>query len=1040
MNRISFDYIKQTKPKWCMLNTERKKRTPDLFEQVEGRIKTILDTSNQGFWLVDNQDMTIYINPQLGRILRRTKKEIIGHSIYDFVDRKNHDIFKRQGKIRDLGRKSTYDIELRRPDGTLIPCLVHASPFYNDLGTKIGAFAMITDISAQKKAEEALRVSEERYRGLVKNAPIGIMHIDTEGHVLDVNPRLIKILGTPSIRATLAMNVFSFPPLRNAGISDVFRKCLHTAKPCSGEKAYTSKGGKKVYLQYHLNPVRNKEGKISGIIASVLDISSDITAKETLRLTHEIYREAIVNAQGVPYKLNYSTGKYEFFGEGLQDIIGYPAGKITFEKIDEITDEIIITDPKYVNDPVGYGKALREGKIKQSRIDIRIHTSSGENRWLSDCSVPIRDEKTGRIIGSLGIMQDITDRKEIENELKDSEARYRTLFQSANDAIFLMKGDKFIQCNDKTIEMFGYRYEDIIFKPPYAFSPPRQPDGRSSRTKAREKINAALAGQPQFFEWQHRRSDQSLFYAEVSLNKVIISGRPFLLAIVRDISQRKESEKVLRTSETKYRTLFEQASNAIFLESEKHQIMDANKAASDLFGYTHTEFLALKATQLYQKYDFQEIVTRSGKTPLEITALHKTGRQLAIDITIAPLMTENGKLFLSIVRDISEKKLLERQLYQSQKMEAIGRLAGGVAHDFNNLLTVIRGYSELIQIQVEEQDPTFHRIKQIDQACERAESLTRQLLAFSRRQILQPKIVNLNDLIHEMEKMFSRIIGEDVALTTHLNPKLGHVEADPGQIEQVILNLVVNARDAMPSGGSILIETDNVLLDRSARRKHPEIREGDYVRLSITDTGVGIDKETQAHIFEPFFTTKREGEGTGLGLATVYGIIKQSNGFIWVYSEPGHGTTFKVYIPHSTSDTIPDTKLGKEQLALIGTETILVVEDEIDVRQLVCETLEMMNYNVIEASNGLDALQIVKNDHKKINLVLTDVVMPEMSGKELVDEIKKIQHNMKVLYMSGYTENTIVHKGVLEAGTNFLQKPFTPAALIKKIREVLDTP
>ncbi len=1014
------------------------KSSSDLRGQIEGRIKTVLETSNQGFWLVDNKDITVYINPLLRRILRRPKKEIVGKSIYRFVDSRNRDIFRRQGELRARGKKSSYEIELRRPDGAMVPCLVHASPFFDDNGRKIGAFAMLTDISAQKKAENELRLSEERYRSLVQNAPIGILHVDTAGNILDVNAQLIRILGSPSAKATMSINLFRFPPLRNSGISEVFRKCFRSGKMTSGEKTYTSKWGKTVHLKYHLNPVRNQEGKVTGIIASILDITSDIKAEETLRTTHEIYREAIVNAQGVPYRLNYSTGKYEFFGEGLQDIVGYPANKITFERIDQITDDIIITDPKYADDPAAYFRALREGKIKQSRMDIRIRTRSGEHRWLSDCSVPIRDENSKRIVGSLGIMQDITDRKKIETALKDSEARYRTLFQSANDAIFLMSGDKFIDCNTKTLKIFGCRYKDIIGTPPYKFSPARQHDGQLSRKKAVEKINAALEDKPQFFEWQHSRLDGSIFDAEVSLTKVLISDEPYLLAVVRDITQRKQAEKVLRASETRYRTLFEQAGSAIFLENENHEILDANRAASDLFGYSHKEFLRLRSPQLYQKFNFEEIVSRPHNTPVELNALHKTGKLLAIDIAIAPLMTDGGKLYLSMVRDISEKKLLERQLYQSQKMEAIGRLAGGVAHDFNNLLTVIRGYGELIQLSTENDTATFHRIKQIDHACDRAESLTRQLLAFSRRQILQPRIINLNDLIREMEKMFSRILGEDVMLKTELNPDIGKIEADPGQIEQVILNLMVNARDAMPGGGTILIETENAELDRAARRKHPEIIEGAYVRLSISDTGTGIDRETQAHIFEPFFTTKKEGEGTGLGLATVYGIIKQSNGFIWVYSEPGEGTVFKVYLARSTSETTPQKVAETEQLNLIGNETILVVEDELDVRQLVCESLEMMNYQVIEASNGPDALTIIKNDHQNIQLVLTDVVMPEMSGKQLADAIAKLGKKMKVLFMSGYTENTIVHKGVLDSGTNFLQKPFTPADLVRKVREVLD--
>jgi PAS domain S-box-containing protein len=571
--------------------------------------------------------------------------------------------------------------------------------------------------------------------------------------------------------------------------------------------------------------------------------------------------------------------------------------------------------------PDEYIKAFRAGKIERFRVDLKIETPAGAVKWLSDSSVPLRDDTTGNVIGALGIMQDISDRKHIEMELKDSEQRYRTLFQSSHDAILLMKDDKFIECNSRTLEMFACTREQILNSSPYRFSPDLQPDGQLSKEKAQKKIRGAYAGQPQFFEWLHKKMDANTFYADVSLKSIELHGELYLLAVVRDITERKQ---------------------------------------------------------------------------------------------------------------------LERQLHQTQKMEAVGKLAGGVAHDFNNMLTVIRGYSDLILTHPVEQETVYQRVKQIDKACERAERLTHQLLAFSRRQILKPLIINLNTFITDLTKMLRHLIGEHIDLICNLAPDLGFTTADPSQIEQVIMNLVLNARDAMSEGGRLIIETRNAELDRNTVRQHPEAKPGKYVMLAISDTGKGMDRETQSHIFEPFFTTKKENEGSGLGLATVYGIIKQSNGFIWVYSEPQHGSTFRIYLPMSDHIEEKESESKPEKEDLHGSETILLVEDEEDVRTLVKETLEMMEYQVIEAANGKEALDICRNNQITIHLVLTDVVMPVMGGPELVENLSRLKPDARIIYMSGYTEDAIVHKGVLEPGTHFIQKPFTPVSLMQKVREVLD--
>ena len=402
-----------------------------------------------------------------------------------------------------------------------------------------------------------------------------------------------------------------------------------------------------------------------------------------------------------------------------------------------------------------------------------------------------------------------------------------------------------------------------------------------------------------------------------------------------------------------------------------------------------------------------------------------------------------GSLPIRVRRALQEaeerqrSEVLEDQLRQAQKVEVIGRLAGGVAHDFNNLLTVISGYTDLTLGQLPEQDPLREDLEEIRNAAQRAAELTRQLLAFGRRQILTPKVIDLNAVVAGTEKMLHRLIEEDIELVAVPEPELWRVKADAGQIEQVIMNLAINARDAMPDGGRLTLETQNVELDDAYARAHVAVHPGPYVMLAVSDTGSGMDQETLGHLFEPFFTTKGPGQGTGLGLATVYGIVKQSGGNIWVYSEVGQGTTFKVYLPRVDAPLDSATPL-KPSASLRGTETILLVEDERGVRLLARRVLEGNGYAVLEAAEGLTAIELVRHHEGPIHLLVTDVVMPHMSGRAVADAVTSLRPTVKVLYLSGYTANAIVHRGVLDLGTPFLEKPFTPGTLVAKVREVLD--
>jgi signal transduction histidine kinase len=417
--------------------------------------------------------------------------------------------------------------------------------------------------------------------------------------------------------------------------------------------------------------------------------------------------------------------------------------------------------------------------------------------------------------------------------------------------------------------------------------------------------------------------------------------------------------------------------------------------------------------------------------------VRKDGSRVPVEVSAKAVSHEKKGIIHGFVRDITERKRLEQQLLQSQKMETIGRLAGGIAHDFNNILTVINGNAEMSLMFLDKFDPSRDAFEEIRKSGERAASLTRQLLAFSRKQIVEPQVINLNSLFMEMDKMLRRLIGEHIELITIPADTLSPVRADPGQIEQVLTNLVVNARDAMPAGGKLTIETRNVQLDEEYAKTHPETKPGKYVMFAVTDTGTGMDDETRSLAFEPFFTTKPKGSGTGLGLSTCYGIVQQNNGGIWLYSEPGKGTSVKVYLPVYESASISNG-IPKAMELPRGTETILLVEDDPGIRYLITRLLQKTGYRVQVASNGSEALSVINGEPGIFHLLVTDVVMPLMGGKELADRVSEILPDIKILFMSGYTDDSIVHHGILEEGILFIQKPFTPGDFLRKVREALD--
>jgi PAS domain S-box-containing protein len=513
--------------------------------------------------------------------------------------------------------------------------------------------------------------------------------------------------------------------------------------------------------------------------------------------------------------------------------------------------------------------------------------------------------------------------------------------------------------------------------------------------------------------------------------------------------QLEESERQRRESEVSYRTLVERAPVGIYRSSAEGKFLAVNAALVRILGYDSSEQVQQldMARDVYaDPAERQRLLDRDTYTDreydeVEATWKRKDGQLLTVQLSVrAERHAASGIAYYeTIVRDVTEQRRLQAQLLQAQKMEAVGRLAGGVAHDFNNLLTVIISYTDLLLEDLDRDDPKREDVAAVRKAAEGAAALTHQLLAFSRKQVLQPRVLDLNATVASTEKLLRRLIGEDIRLVAKLGSGLGQVKADPGQVEQVIMNLAVNARDAMPAGGQLTIETANVEMDEAYVRGHPLAEPGRYVMLAVSDTGIGMDEQTKAHIFEPFFTTKEMGKGTGLGLATVYGIVKQSGGFIWLYSEPGQGTSFKIYLPLVEESAQRHATPAAAKLPR-GTETILVVEDAPAVRAVTRQVLERQGYTVLEAPNGEAAFALATKHHGPIHLLLTDVVMPGVNGRQLSEQLARPRPDMLVLFTSGYTDDSVVRHGILESGIAYLQKPFTPDGLARKVREVLDSP
>jgi PAS domain S-box-containing protein len=737
-------------------------------------------------------------------------------------------------------------------------------------------------------------------------------------------------------------------------------------------------------------------------------------------------------------------GRILFTNRAAATLLGYDEPELIGKPVHALIHHHRADGREYPWEECAVFRTLCDGEVRQLEGEV-FFRKDGTSFPIEFACSPIREE-SGAITGAVVCFRDITARKQAEGALRASEARLRTVVESEPECVKVVSVDgRLLDMNPAGLRMIEAADLGSLLGRPVVHLV--HPEDRGAFLDLHRRVCRGETGRLQFRliglkgteRWMETHSTP-LRDGDGSVTSV--------LSITRDVTERKQAEERLRESEERFHLLAKATNDAIWDWNLETNELWWNEGFEALFGYRRDEVeptIESWTTRIHPD-DYDRIVPDIHRVidgggdhwSGEYRFRRKDGAYAYVLDRGHVIRDPSGKAVRMVggMTDLTERKNLEAQLLHSQKMEAIGRLAGGIAHDFNNLLTVINGYCELLL--EESRDASRNHVEQIALAAERAATLTSRLLAFSRRQVVQFTVVDLNAVLENTRNLLIRLIGEPVELVMILDPALGRVKADPGQIEQVIMNLAVNARDAMPQGGTLRIRTANVTLDRPDVHARFTVPAGSYVMLEVVDTGIGMNEDTQAQIFEPFFTTKAQGEGTGLGLSTVYGIVKQSDGYILVDSQPGRGATFTILLPRAMEEAATTAVLPSENRPLTGRETVLLVEDEDMIRDLVRHLLESHGYTVIAASKGEEAVDLAERHVGSIDLLVTDVVMPGMSGRELADRLGRSRANLRVLYMSGYTYNEIGRHGVLASDIAFIQKPFSPDGLMRKVREVLD--
>ncbi|HKV70474.1 MAG TPA: PAS domain S-box protein [Gemmatimonadales bacterium] len=730
-------------------------------------------------------------------------------------------------------------------------------------------------------------------------------------------------------------------------------------------------------------------------------------------------------------------GRIVSWNEGARRLYGYDAAEVIGQDLSLLHSP----DSVRAGNPLRIREAVRASGSWSGEIDRHRKDGSG---FTASVTMHLRKDAKGKPSGFTLISQDITEARRLSQEVRTSRDLLSRAIQASPHGVIVADPDaSIVLVNQETCTIFGYSEQELVGQRVEILLPHALRAGHTDRHAAYQRA-PGIRRMGHGRELKGLRKDGREIFVEIGLAPIPRDGVTYVLASIVDVTERKETRARLEWLSL----AVEQSPIAVVMTDLDGHIEYVNAAFTKNTGYQSAEVLG-KTPRILKSGETSPTVYRDLWAAIragrvwhgDLVNRRKDGTLYEDAMWVFPVTDAQGQVvrLLALKEDVTKKRSLEAQLRQAQRMESIGRLAGGVAHDFNNVLTAIFGYTELLSETLPPGSSQREDLEEIRKAAQRASGLTRQLLAFSRQQVLQPVVAETNDLVESLEKMLRRIVSEDIKLTLTLNRTTGNILVDPGQFDQVLMNLVVNARDAMPKGGSLMIETANADLDEQYVMEHQVVTPGRYVLISVSDTGSGIPPEVRSRIFEPFFTTKEIGKGTGLGLSTVYGIVKQSGGYVWVYSEVGKGTTFKIYLPRVDAPAVTG-EFAVEPQDLRGTETVLLAEDDETLRALTTSVLRKLGYTVLAAGTPQDAQALARRREGTIHLLLTDVVMPGSSGRDLARELAKSRPGTKVLFISGYTGEAMIQHGLTEPGLNYLQKPYTPSVLAAKVREVLSKP
>jgi PAS domain S-box-containing protein len=905
--------------------------------------------------------------------------------------------------------------------------------------------AYCIDITERERAEQALRNSEEMFRQFAENSRAVIYMVPaTANGTHYVSPAYEEIWGRScdSFYQNPMSWMEAIHPDDQALAQSRFDRQMQGESTISEYRIRTPDNQEK-WIQDRAFPIRDQNGQLIRFGGIATDISKRkrresemVSTIRALKTSEESYR-AIFEQAAVGMQETSFEGRYLRCNKRFAEILGYPIEEIPGLTVQQVTAP---DDIDFSNDVL---QQMASGNFEPTTWEKRYVHKDGTLTWVK-ITVSIQRDGEGRALHLIALVEDINARKAAEERLatatkvlQTSEERYRRLIEFSPDAILVGRNHVIDIANRAAIELLGFFSSgDLIGR--------RLADLVGPKARNRVEELAQLLYECEIIlpleEIQICRNDGLLLDVEYAASSFRENGEIVVKTVLRNITERKQAEakhaQLIRS--------IEQVTESIVITDVKGSILYVNPAFEKVTGFTRAEAIGSNPRILKSGHHAVSFYQAMWATLLRGEAWsgnlinkRKDGTLYNEAATISPIRDQGGTIinYVAVKRDMTQEQLLRDQLNQAQKMESMGRIAGGIAHDFNNLLMVIRTYAETLQDRLPAQDGLRENTDQILEAVERGASLTSQMLAFSRKQIISPVVLDLNAVIHETAKMLRRVIGEDIELHVASSNTLWAIKADPDQIVQVLMNLCINARDAMPHGGRLTIATGKITVKKRSIGERHGVLPGDYVMLSVTDSGTGMSKKVQKDIFEPFFTTKEVGKGTGLGLSMVYGIVKQNGGHVWVESKPGQGACFTIYLP-KVERTVAPTVPARAEAPPRGTETLLVVEDEKSLRRGICELLSSLGYTVLAASSGEEALSIA-SEQEHIDLLLTDVIMPKMSGRELAQTLGSLRPELKIIYMSGYTDDAVLRSGIHELHTAFLQKPFGLSALARKVRDTL---